>query len=84
MSEIIFKRLRNSLIALSLGRLARGSPCLLRFPNQGNLFGYVQGPCADRQLMEIYIPLRDVNVYVDRSMVLPVKGPPNDQKMLPK
>lgn len=58
---------------------------MLRFPgNQENIFGYVQGPCVDRQLMEIYIPLRDINVYVDRSMVLPVKGPPKDQKILPK
>ena len=58
---------------------------MLRFPgNNENIFGYVQGPCVDRQLMEIYIPLRDINVYVDRSMVLPVKGPPKDQKILPK
>jgi len=70
---------------LNIGRLARGTPCMLRFPgNNENIFGYVQGPCVDRQLMEIYIPLRDINVYVDRSMVLPVKGPPKDQKILPK
>ena len=69
---------------LNIGRLARGTPCMLRFHSHENLFGYVQGPCIDRQLIEVYIPLRDINVYVSRSMVLPVKEPPNDQKILPK
>jgi len=70
--------------AMNIGKLARGTPCMLRSRYRDNIFGYVQGPCSDRRLMAVYIPLKGITVYVRRSMVLPVQGPPEDQAMLPK
>jgi len=69
---------------MNIGKLARGTPCMLRSRYRENVFGYVQGPCTDRRLMAVYIPLKGITVYVKRSMVLPVQGPPEDQQMLPK
>lgn len=69
---------------LHIGKLARGTPCMLRSRYRERIFGYVQGPCTDRRLMAVYIPLKDITVYVRRSMVLPIEGPPEDQQMLPK
>lgn len=69
---------------LHIGNLERGSPCVLRFPQFGSLVGYVQGPCADRQKIEVFVPLYDQCVYVERSAVLPIKEAPKELRLLPR
>ena len=68
------QQLAKSFERLTVAKLDRGTPCMLRYEQCGSYYGFVQGPCGPK--MEIYIPLLDSCVFVERNAVLPLKDPP--------
>lgn len=68
----------------TIGTLAPGTACRLHYVLGNEACGFIQGPTSSGRKIEVFLPLYDQCVYVERSMVLPLKHVPKEMQFLPR
>ncbi len=63
---------------LTIGSLHAGTPCIIRYPGLGDVFGLVRQPMSDKRFMEVLLPSNGSCVYVPRKQILPIKSLPSE------